>query len=113
MTASVILSRYSRNVRADRLLSILSDARKATTVIALDELAMEIDGLVTHAVRHVRRGKGSTRTMGALMMALESARAAIADRRRDLLDHQAADAEKAARAPNENTPRLAASSGKA
>jgi TRAP-type uncharacterized transport system substrate-binding protein len=97
----------------DRLLCILSEARKATSVIALDELAMEIDGLVTHAVRHVRRRKGSTRTMGALMMALDSARAAIADRRRDLLDHQAVEAANTARGPKENAPRLAASSSKA
>jgi hypothetical protein len=94
------------------LLCILSEARKATSVIALDELAMEIDGLVTHAVRHVRRRKGSTRTMGALMMAFDSARSAIADRRRDLLD-QRSEGERAARRGNENAPRLAASSSKA
>jgi hypothetical protein len=96
----------------DRLLCILSEARKATSVIALDELAMEIDGLVTHAVRHVRRRKGSTRTMGALMMAFDSARSAIADRRRDLLD-QRSEGERAAWRGNENAPRLAASSSKA
>jgi TRAP-type uncharacterized transport system substrate-binding protein len=96
----------------DRLLCILSEARKAASVIALDELAMEIDGLVTHAVRHVRRRKGSTRTMGALMMAFDSARSAIADRRRDLLD-QRSEGERAARRGNENAPRLAASSSKA
>jgi TRAP-type uncharacterized transport system substrate-binding protein len=71
----------------DRLLCILSDARAATTVAALDDLAIEIDGLVTHAVRHARRRTSGTKTMSALIMAIDSARAAIADRRRDLIDN--------------------------
>jgi hypothetical protein len=50
--------------------------------------------------------------MGALMMAFDSARSAIADRRRDLLD-QRSEGERAAWRGNENAPRLAASSSKA
>lgn len=74
----------------DRVLCILSEARGAKTVAEIDDLAMEIDGLVTHAVRHARKRTTGTKTMGALMLAIDSARAAIADRRRDILDDAAA-----------------------
>jgi TRAP-type uncharacterized transport system substrate-binding protein len=86
----------------DRVLCILGEARRAKTPAELDDLAVEIDGLVTHAVRHARRRTTSTRTMSALIVAIDSARAAIADRRRDLLgnDQQLA--------PKEIAPRLAA-----
>ena len=70
----------------DRLLCILSEAREAKTVNQLDELSIEIDGLVTHAVRHARLRTTNTRTMTALLMAMDSARAAVAERRRGLLD---------------------------
>ena len=74
----------------DRLLCILSEARGAKTVAEIDDLALEIDGLVTHAVRHARKRTTGTKTMGALMLAIDSARAAIADRRRDILGDAAA-----------------------
>jgi hypothetical protein len=70
----------------DRLLCILSEAREAKTVNQLDELSIEIDGLVTHAVRHARLRTTNTKTMTALLMAMDSARAAVAERRRGLLD---------------------------
>jgi hypothetical protein len=70
----------------DRLLCILSEAREAKTVNQLDELSIEIDGLVTHAVRHARLRTTNTRTMTALLMAMDSARAAVAERRRGLLE---------------------------
>lgn len=70
----------------DRLLCILSDARESKTIGDLKDLSAEIDGLVTHAVRHMRRRTASTRVMSTLMLAIDSARAAIEDRRRDLLD---------------------------
>jgi hypothetical protein len=96
----------------DRVLCILSEARAADTVAKLDDLALEIDGLVTHAVRHARRRTTGTKTMTALIVAIDSARSAIADRRRDLLDDKAAAAEKVAgeKAPGEKPagPRLAA-----
>ena len=57
----------------DRLLCILSEARGAKAVDQLDELSIEIDGLVTHAVRHARRRTTNTRTMTALLMAIDSA----------------------------------------
>jgi TRAP-type uncharacterized transport system substrate-binding protein len=91
----------------DRILCILSEARGADTVAKLDDLALEIDGLVTHAVRHARRRTTGTKTMTALIVAIDSARHAIADRRRDLLDDKAA-GEKAASAAGEKAgPRLA------
>jgi hypothetical protein len=93
----------------DRILCILSEARAATSTATLDDLALEVDGLVTHAVRHARRRTTGTKTMTALIVAIDSARSAIADRRRDLLDHKAAAAEKAAGGAGEKAagPRLA------
>lgn len=70
----------------DRLLCILADARESKTIGDLKELSAEIDGLVTHAVRHMRRRTAGTRIMSTLILAIDSARAAIEDRRRDLLD---------------------------
>jgi hypothetical protein len=88
----------------DRVLCILSEARGAKTVAVLDDLALEVDGLVTHAVRHARRRTTGTKTMGALMLAIDSARAAIADRRRDILDDAAApSAPRLAPAPRSGT----------
>ena len=60
--------------------------REPRRVDQLDELSIEIDGLVTHAVRHARRRTTNTRTMTALLMAIDSARAAVAERRRGVLD---------------------------
>jgi TRAP-type uncharacterized transport system substrate-binding protein len=73
----------------DRVLCILSEARSADTTAKLDDLALEVDGLVTHAVRHARRRTTGTKTMSALIVAIDSARIAIADRRRDLVDGMA------------------------
>jgi TRAP-type uncharacterized transport system substrate-binding protein len=85
----------------DRVLCILGEARAAKTPAELNDLSIEIDGLVTHAVRHARRRTTSTRTMSALIVAIDSARAAIADRRRDLLGDVRQPA------PKETGPRLA------
>lgn len=92
----------------DRLICILTEARGSGSVKELDELALEIDGLVTHAIRHTRRRRTGTRTMSSLMLAIDSARAAIADRRRDLLDNPREDTER----PRETGPRLAAATMK-
>ena len=70
----------------DRLLLILSEARQSNSIGNLNELALEIDALVTRAVRLARTQTTSTRTMGSLIVALEGARAAVADRRRELFD---------------------------
>jgi hypothetical protein len=68
----------------DRLICMISEARAASTGAALDTLAAEIDGLLTHAVRHARWRTFSARTMSALIIALDGVRAAISDRRREL-----------------------------
>ena len=68
----------------DRLIAILTEARAAREVGRLDALAGEIDELVIRAVRHARRRTTSARTMSALIISIDSARAAIVDRRRDL-----------------------------
>ena len=70
----------------DRLLCVLSEARSAKSLQDLDDLSIEIDGLVTHAVRHVRHRATNSRTMGALTVALNAAHAAINDRRREITD---------------------------
>lgn len=75
----------------DRVLCILTEARGAKTTAELDDLALEIDGLVTHAVRHARRRTTGTKTMSALIVAIDSARIAIADRRRDLRGEERVD----------------------
>jgi TRAP-type uncharacterized transport system substrate-binding protein len=77
------------DVILDRLMEILGQARDGTSVTGLDELAMEIDGLVTHAVRYARHRTTDARAMTALTLAIDSARAAISDRRRSLLDRRA------------------------
>jgi TRAP transporter TAXI family solute receptor len=68
----------------DRLLCILTEARATTRPEDLDGLSSEIDGLVTHAVRYARHRTTGTRTMSALILALDAAREAIAERRRML-----------------------------
>jgi TRAP-type uncharacterized transport system substrate-binding protein len=68
----------------DRLTSLISDARQAKTLADLDAIAAEIDHLVTHAIRYARQQATNTRAMGALILAIDSARAAVADHRRDL-----------------------------
>ncbi|HVL73531.1 MAG TPA: TAXI family TRAP transporter solute-binding subunit [Beijerinckiaceae bacterium] len=74
----------------DRLLRILEEARRATNASELDALSLEIDRLVSLAVRHARRRATGTRTMGALILAIDSARAAVAEKRRDLTGEEAA-----------------------
>ena len=69
----------------DRLLEILSEARRADTVSRLDELTVEIDGLVTHAVRQARWRAADAISTTALTLAIDSSRAAITDRRERLL----------------------------
>ena len=66
----------------DRLLSILNDARSAEDPARLDALSCEIDALVIKAVRQTHIGATDTNTMGALILAIDAARAAVADQRR-------------------------------
>ncbi|MET0866686.1 MAG: TAXI family TRAP transporter solute-binding subunit, partial [Pseudorhodoplanes sp.] len=69
----------------DRLLEILGEARDAQDVETLDRLTLEIDGLVTHAIRQARWRATEPVTTSALTLAIDSSRAAIADRRRALV----------------------------
>jgi TRAP-type uncharacterized transport system substrate-binding protein len=71
----------------NRLLCMLTEAREAKTVAELDTLSSELDDLVTHAIRHARWRTTSTRTMSAVILAIDSTRAAVADRRHQLLQH--------------------------
>src|SRR5215213_8115245 len=68
----------------DRLTVLISEARQAKTLADLEAIAAEIDHLVTHAIRYARQQATNTRAMGALILAIDSARAAVADHRRDL-----------------------------
>ncbi|MFE1600433.1 TAXI family TRAP transporter solute-binding subunit [Methylobacterium sp. ID0610] len=80
--------RFAREKRAridavlDRLLSILSEARAASDPAALDALAIEIDSLVIDVVHHARSHATDIRTMSALILAVDAARAAVSDCRR-------------------------------
>lgn len=68
----------------DRLVAILAEARSAETVARLEELTVEIDGLVSRAVDHARGPSNGARATTALVLALDGARSAIAERRRVL-----------------------------
>ena len=87
------------DVLLDRLLKILGDARRATTVKELDDLALELDRLVIMAVKYGRNRTTNARSMSALILGIDSARAAISDRRRDMLDHATGAAEASAHEP--------------
>jgi TRAP transporter TAXI family solute receptor len=67
----------------DRLLVILAEARTAHSRERLDLLAAEIDSLLAVAVEHARTGATDSRATSALMLAIDGARAAIADSRRE------------------------------
>jgi TRAP-type uncharacterized transport system substrate-binding protein len=70
----------------DRLLAILAEARKAESTDQLEKLSAEIDTLVSQAIRHGRRRTTTTRAMSAMILALDTARSAVAERRRELYE---------------------------
>jgi TRAP transporter TAXI family solute receptor len=74
----------------DSLTCIVDEAREAKTPSDLDQLSRELDALVTHAIRCARHRSATNRTLSALTMAIEAARAALADRRRELAEEVAA-----------------------
>lgn len=77
----------------DRLLCLAAETREATDAPALAKLAGELETLVAHAVRHARLRALGHNTMSSIMLAIDAARAAIAERRRALgpeADHQSA-----------------------
>jgi TRAP transporter TAXI family solute receptor len=66
----------------EQLSILLARARKSQTQEELAEVTLELDEVVRQAIRFTRRGLTNTRVMGALMLAIDSTRSAIGDRRR-------------------------------
>ncbi|SEP24747.1 TRAP-type uncharacterized transport system, substrate-binding protein [Methylobacterium sp. ap11] len=75
------LRRERIDVVMDRLLEILAEARGADAA-GLDALTGEVDALAADVVRYTRERETDTRTMAAVMIAIETARSTIADCRR-------------------------------
>lgn len=100
----------------DRLLAILNDARATETPARLTALTAELDELLAVAVGHTRAGTTGMGTTGAIALALDGARAAIGDRRRELAERvspqPAPETEPAPAAlPVGSAPRLVTQSG--
>ncbi|MFN3889679.1 MAG: TAXI family TRAP transporter solute-binding subunit [Beijerinckiaceae bacterium] len=72
-----------------RLCRLLTEARKADSLPRLAEISAEIDRLVAISVWRVRRRTTDARTMGALMIVIEAARAAARERREELTQSNA------------------------
>ncbi|WP_238181507.1 TAXI family TRAP transporter solute-binding subunit [Methylobacterium trifolii] len=68
----------------DRLLDVMREVRAATTRAELDAIAIETDGLVADVVTYARERSIDTRTVSALILAVDGVHAAIADARRQL-----------------------------
>jgi TRAP-type uncharacterized transport system substrate-binding protein len=66
----------------DRLLDILREARVAVRASDLDTLARETDELVADVVQYARERTIDTRTLSALILAMDAVQAALADARR-------------------------------
>ena len=75
----------------DRLLAILSEARRKTKLEEVEALTVEVDELLATAVSYARSRTTGSRTTSALVLALDGARAALADRRRQITTEQAED----------------------
>ena len=74
----------------ERLADILHEARAAESTALLDELTREIDRLVATSLRYARQRTTPTRVVTALMLAIDSARSAIGDRRQEVQGAQPA-----------------------
>ena len=68
----------------ERLLRILTQARGTKSLDEINKLVVETDQLVAQAVMKSRRSATSTAAMTALTLAIDAARQAIADRRREI-----------------------------
>jgi TRAP transporter TAXI family solute receptor len=66
----------------EELSNLLSLARKCPSHEELEGVTMRLDEVVRQSIRYTRSGLTNTRTMSALMLAIDSTRAAIDDRRR-------------------------------
>jgi len=72
------------DVVLDRLLDLLREVRGAHTREALDTLVRETDDLVADVVRHARERNIDTRTISALILAIDAVHAAVTDARHGL-----------------------------
>ncbi len=63
----------------DRLLAITGEARSLTDPAAIEALTIEVDGLATDVVRYAREKEPDSRTMSAVAIAIDTARATIHD----------------------------------
>jgi TRAP-type uncharacterized transport system substrate-binding protein len=86
----------------NRLLCMLTEAREAKSLPEIEELSRELDNLVTHAIRHARWRTTSTRTMSALILAIDSTRAALVDCRHQVTEKAPTPA------PEHSAPQIAA-----
>ncbi len=68
-----------------RLCRIPADARNADTPARLAELSSEIDRLVAISVWRARKRTTSSRTISALMLAIDAARSGVRDRREEVM----------------------------
>jgi TRAP-type uncharacterized transport system substrate-binding protein len=92
----------------EELSALLARARKSDTHDELAELTLKLDDVVRQAIRFTRRGLTDTRVMSALMLAIDSTRSAIADRRRVIND---ADPRTEAMQPDDAPAHFASRSG--
>ncbi|KQP10151.1 MAG: TAXI family TRAP transporter solute-binding subunit [Methylobacterium sp.] len=72
------------DVVLDRLLDLLREVRGARTQDDLDGLVRETDSLVADVVQHARARNIDTRTISALILAIDAVHAAVNDARRTL-----------------------------
>lgn len=70
----------------EELASLLARARNSHSHAELEELTLKVDEVVREAIRFTHDGLTNTRTMSALMLAIDSTRSAIVDRRRVIDD---------------------------
>lgn len=63
----------------DRLLEVTEQARALTDPAAIEALNVEVDRLATEAVRYAREREPNDRTMAAVSIAIDTAKATIAD----------------------------------
>ncbi|MBE7201001.1 MAG: ABC transporter substrate-binding protein [Parafilimonas terrae] len=63
----------------DRLLEITGQARALTDPAAIEALTIEVDGLAADVVRYAREREPDSRTMSAVAIAIDTARATIHD----------------------------------
>ena len=85
------------DVVLDRLLDVMREVRAATSTRELDALALETDDLVADVVTYARERSIDTRTVSALILAVDGVHAAITDARRQVAASATDDARAGAR----------------